>query len=51
MHQFIHLASQSPRRRQLLDQLGVRYRMLLPEPHEDAEALETEVMALTLAKV
>jgi len=56
---FIYLASQSPRRRQLLDQLGVRYEMLLPEPHEDAEALEAErpgespedyVQRVTLAK-
>ncbi len=37
---FIYLASQSPRRRQLLEQLGVAYQLLLPEPHEDAEALE-----------
>lgn len=40
MNQFVYLASQSPRRRQLLEQLGVRYELLLPEPHEDAEALE-----------
>jgi septum formation protein len=39
-HAFIYLASQSPRRRQLLDQLGVRYELLLPRPDEDAEALE-----------
>jgi len=37
---FLYLASQSPRRRQLLDQLGVRYELLLPEAHEDSEALE-----------
>jgi septum formation protein len=37
---FVYLASQSPRRRQLLDQLGVAHAPLLPEPHEDAEALE-----------
>ena len=40
MTQFIYLASQSPRRRQLLEQLGVRYELLLPAPDEDAEALE-----------
>lgn len=40
MKPFVYLASQSPRRRQLLDQLGVAYELLLPEPHEDAEALE-----------
>ena len=37
---FIYLASQSPRRRQLLEQLGVRYELLLPDPDEDTEALE-----------
>jgi septum formation protein len=56
---FIYLASQSPRRRQLLDQIGVAHRLLLPEPHEDAEALEVEqpgeapddyVLRVTLAK-
>jgi septum formation protein len=36
----IYLASQSPRRRQLLDQLGVRHRPLLADADEDAEALE-----------
>lgn len=39
---FVYLASQSPRRRQLLDQLGVRHELLLPGPQEDAEALEAE---------
>lgn len=42
-HSFIYLASQSPRRRQLLDQLGVRHELLLPGPEEDAEALEVEI--------
>ena len=42
-HQFIYLASQSPRRRQLLDQLGVKHELLLPDPDEDAESLEAEV--------
>ncbi len=37
---FVYLASQSPRRAQLLDQLGVAHRPLLPGPDEDAEALE-----------
>ena len=36
----IYLASQSPRRRQLLDQLGVAHQLLLPDPQEDSEALE-----------
>lgn len=40
--EFIYLASQSPRRRQLLDQLGVRHELLLPGNDEDAEALEVE---------
>ncbi len=37
---FVYLASQSPRRRQLLEQLGVRYELLLADAAEDAEALE-----------
>jgi septum formation protein len=37
---FVYLASQSPRRRQLLEQLGVRYELLLADDSEDAEALE-----------
>ncbi|MEO7887348.1 MAG: Maf family protein [Polaromonas sp.] len=40
MHEFIYLASQSPRRRQLLEQLGVRHELLLPDMDEDAESLE-----------
>jgi septum formation protein len=40
MSNFVYLASQSPRRRQLLEQLGVAYELLLPAPDEDAEALE-----------
>jgi len=39
-HNFIYLASQSPRRRQLLEQIGVRHELLLPGPDEDAEGLE-----------
>ena len=34
------LASQSPRRSALLDQLGVPHTVLRPDPSEDAEALE-----------
>jgi len=57
---FVYLASQSPRRRQLLEQIGVRYELLLPRPDEDAEALEAEragelpadyVRRVTLAKL
>jgi len=60
MHPFVYLASQSPRRRQLLDQLGVRHELLLPDATEDAEALEHEragelpldyVQRVTLAKL
>ncbi|MFM2067951.1 MAG: septum formation inhibitor Maf [Pseudomonadota bacterium] len=60
MSSFIYLASQSPRRRQLLDQIGVRHALLLPGPEEDAEALEavrpneapaTYVRRVTLAKL
>ena len=44
MPDFIYLASQSPRRRQLLDQLGVRHELLVPnvdgDMGEDAEAIE-----------
>ena len=40
MNHFVYLASQSPRRRQLLEQIGVRYELLLASPDEDAEALE-----------
>ena len=37
---FIYLASQSPRRQALLDQIGVTYKVLLPTDAEAAEALE-----------
>jgi septum formation protein len=40
MKDFVYLASQSPRRRQLLEQIGVRYELLLATPEEDAESLE-----------
>jgi septum formation protein len=40
VNQFIYLASQSPRRAQLLGQLGFEHRLLLAGPDEDAEALE-----------
>lgn len=40
MTSFIYLASQSPRRSQLLDQIGVAHTLLLPSDDEDAEALE-----------
>lgn len=40
LHDVLYLASQSPRRRELLTQLGVSYQLLLPDDDEDAEALE-----------
>lgn len=57
---FVYLASQSPRRRQLLEQIGVQFELLLPGADEDAEALEAErsgerpvdyVRRVTLAKL
>ncbi len=39
-HSFIYLASQSPRRQELLKQLGVQFEMLLPSPKEDSESIE-----------
>ncbi len=47
MQPFIYLASQSPRRRQLLEQMGVAHELLLPNVDgdiaEDAEAIEAEL--------
>jgi septum formation protein len=37
---FVWLASQSPRRAHLLQQIGVTHRLLLPDPAEDVESLE-----------
>ncbi len=37
---FVWLASRSPRRQELLQQIGVRFRLLLSEDDEDDEALE-----------
>jgi len=57
---FVYLASASPRRRQLLDQLGVAHRPLLADDGEDVEQLEAErhaelpadyVRRVTLAKL
>jgi septum formation protein len=36
----IYLASQSPRRAQLLAQIGITFELLIPDTNEDAEALE-----------
>ena len=37
---FVYLASQSPRRSQLLEQVGVRHQLLLPDAGEDTESIE-----------
>jgi septum formation protein len=44
-HAFVYLASQSPRRAQLLTQLGVSHRLLLADDDEDAESLEAALSA------
>jgi septum formation protein len=59
-HPFCYLASQSPRRAQLLEQIGVRFRLLAGDDNEDVERLEEErsgelpgeyVRRVTLAKL
>ncbi len=59
-HAFVYLASASPRRAQLLGQLGVQHRPLLADAREDVEKLEVErsgelpaayVQRVTLAKL
>ena len=40
MYSFIYLASQSPRRQELLKQIGVRFELLLAKPGEDTELIE-----------
>lgn len=37
---FIYLASQSPRRQELLKQIGVQFELLLPDPSENSESIE-----------
>lgn len=60
MHTSIYLASQSPRRQELLTQMGVKFQLLLADPSEDAESLEIQlpnepalvyVKRVTLAKL
>jgi septum formation protein len=60
MHSFIYLASQSPRRQELLTQIGVQFELLLANSNEDAESLEIQltdepalayVKRVTLAKL
>ena len=57
---FIYLASQSPRRQELLQQIGVKFKLLVADQQEDAESLEislpdekalTYVQRVTLAKL
>ena len=59
-HAFVYLASASPRRAQLLQQLGAQHRPLLADAREDVESLEAErsgelpvayVQRVTLAKL
>lgn len=59
MFSYIYLASQSPRRQELLKQIGVQFEMLLAAPGEDTETLEAPlplekardyVQRVTLAK-
>ncbi len=60
MHSLIYLASQSPRRQELLTQIGVKFQLLVADPSEDAESLEIQlpdepalvyVKRVTLAKL
>ncbi len=60
MHPFIYLASQSPRRQELLTQIGVQFELLLADSSEDTESLEIQlpdepalayVKRVTLAKL
>jgi len=44
VHPFIYLASQSPRRQELLKQIGVRFEMLIPQTGEDSESIETPLL-------
>ena len=43
MHPYIYLASQSPRRQELLNQIGVTFELLLADASEDAESLEAHI--------
>jgi len=40
MHSFIYLASQSPRRQELLKQIQIPFELLIPDLGEDTESLE-----------
>ena len=43
MYTHLYLASQSPRRQELLQQMGLRYQLLIADANEDVEALETQI--------
>ena len=49
MEPFVYLASQSPRRRQLLEQIGVRYTLLLANS-EDTEPQDPEALEAALPR-
>ena len=44
MYPSLYLASQSPRRSQLLTQLGISHELLLADAQEDAESLEEHIL-------
>ena len=59
-YSFIYLASQSPRRQELLQQIGIEFQLLLADANEDPELLEIQkanensleyVKRVTLAKL
>lgn len=49
MHTFVYLASQSPRRRQLLEQMGVDHRLLVAQD-DDPEPQDPELLEVALAR-
>ena len=46
--QFVYLASQSPRRRQLLEQIGVRHAPLVAFPDDDVHVTVSGAVTPTL---
>ena len=48
---FVYLASQTPRRAQLLQQIGIEFRLLLPDANENAEALEAHRAGRTAGRL
>jgi septum formation protein len=44
---FVYLASQSPRRQELLRQVGIEFELLAADPDEDVEALEAPIAGET----